>query len=427
MSRRAAARLEVCMAEFTFDPFSEETVKSPGPAYGELAAKCPFYHYKSPEYDFHITSNYKQIREEVLSDERVWSFKWGNAAKDWGTKDGEMNNVGFMTDPPFHLDWAAQLRRGMTPAKIRDYRPEIEAIADDLIAQMKTAEAKQGNFHDVFALPLPARTMCYMLGADQSNYPRYKHWADIFQFMLFSDPDPDAFREIVQEFQPHFMGLINDRKRILEDSGITEPTMEHLGTVLPYDYISLGLVLRVDGRRLNDAELFNICTAFLTGGQETTTSLLTNIVWRLLEEPSRWERLKAEPQLVENVIEESLRFDPPVIGHFRTSLCPVKIAGVDLPERAKLMFSMIGANRDPSLFPEPDEFKIDRPLGQVRKHVSFGYGIHFCLGAPVARLEAQVGLSRLIRHLPDLRLIGDTKRINSWLYWGRAELPVAWD
>ena len=201
------------MAEFTFDPFSEETVKSPGPAYGELAAKCPFYHYKSPEYDFHITSNYKQIREEVLSDERVWSFKWGNAAKDWGTKDGEMNNVGFMTDPPFHLDWAAQLRRGMTPAKIRDYRPEIEAIADDLISQMKNAEVKQGNFHDLFALPLPARTMCYMLGADQSNYPRYKHWADIFQFMLFSDPDPDAFREIVQEFQPHFMGLINDRKR----------------------------------------------------------------------------------------------------------------------------------------------------------------------------------------------------------------------
>ncbi len=106
------------------------------------------------------------------------------------------------------------------------------------------------------------------------------------------------------------MGLIADRKRILADAGITEPTMEHLGTVLPYDYISLGLAIRVAGRQLNDAELFNICTAFLTGGQETTTSLITNMVWRLLEEPSRWKRLKAEPALIDNVIEESLRFDP---------------------------------------------------------------------------------------------------------------------
>jgi cytochrome P450 len=318
------------------------------------------------------------------------------------------------------------LRRGMTPPKIRDYTPEIEAIADDLIAAMQAAPDRQGNFHNLFALPLPARTMCFMLGADQSNYPRYKHWADIFQFMLFSDPDPAAFREIVNEFQPHFTGLIADRKKILAGAGVTEPTMEHLGTVLPYDYISLGLAIRVDGRPLNDAELFNICTAFLTGGQETTTSLITNMVWRLLEVPERWERLKAEPRLIDNVIEESLRYDPPVIAHFRTSLCPVTMNGVDLPARAKLMFSMIGANRNPKLFPDPEEFKIDRPLGEVRKHLSFGYGTHFCLGAPVARLEAKVALTRLITALPNLRLVGETTRINSWLYWGRATLPVAW-
>jgi cytochrome P450 len=244
--------------------------------------------------------------------------------------------------------------------------------------------------------------------------------------MLFSDPDPAAFREIVNEFQPHFMGLIADRKKILADAGITEPSVEHLGTVLPYDYISLGLAIRVDGRPLNDAELFNICTAFLTGGQETTTSLITNMVWRLLEVPERWERLKAEPQLIDHVIEESLRYDPPVIAHFRTSLCPVTMNGVDLPARSKLMFSMIGANRNPKLFPDPEEFKIDRPLGEVRKHLSFGYGTHFCLGAPVARLEAKVALTRLITALPNLRLIGETTRINSWLYWGRATLPVAW-
>jgi cytochrome P450 len=415
------------MSEFRFDPFAPETIKKPGEAYSKLAKSCPFYHYQGPEYDFHITSDYGQIKDEVLADNPNWSFKWGNSAKDWGDKDGEMNNVGFMTDPPFHLDWAVQLRRGMTPAKIRDYTPEVEAIADDLIAKMQAAPDKAGNFHDLFALPLPARTMCFMLGADQANYPRYKHWADVFQFMLFSDPDPVAFRKILEEFTPHFMGLISDRKRLLAEAGVDEPTMEHLGTVLPWDYISLGLCIRVDGRPLDDRELFNICTAFLTGGQETTTSLITNLVWRLLEDRGRWERLQAEPQLIDNAIEESLRFDPPVIAHFRTSLCPVTMNGKTLPERSKLMFSMIGANRDPELFPDPDVFKIDRPLGEVKKHVSFGFGVHFCLGAPIARLEAKVALSRLLGGVPKLRLVDQPERINSWLYWGQGKLPVAWD
>ena len=411
-------------ADLAFDPMEPSTVENPGPAYSELAAKCPFHFYTGNDFSFYITSDYHQIRDHVLADNPVWSFKWGNAPKDWV---GEMTDVGTMTDPPFHTGWATQLRRGMTPAKIRDYAPEVEAIADDLVGKMLSADVKQGNFHDLFALPLPARTMCYMLGADQSNYGRYKRWADIFQFMLFSEPDPTAFREIYEEFHPHFVALIDERKKLLADAGIDEPTMEHLGTVLPWDYISLGLVIRVEGRRLNDPELFNICTAFLTGGQETTTSLITNVVWRLLEVPQRWEQLKAHPELIENAIEESLRFDPPVIAHFRTSKCPVVMNGIEMPEKTKLMFSMIGANRDPDIFPDPNSFEIDRPLGQVRKHLSFGYGVHFCLGSPIARLEAKVALQRLVAKLPKLRLVGETTRINSWMYWGRHDLPVAWD
>ena len=197
--------------------------------------------------------------------------------------------------------------------------------------------------------------------------------------------------------------------------------------MLPLDYISLGLVSRVEGRRFDDMELFQICTAFITGGQETTTSLLTNVVWRLLEAPERWERLKAEPELVENAIEESLRFDPPINAHFRTSLCPVTMHGAELPERSKLMFSMMGANRDPAIFDDPDSFRIDRPLNQSKRHLSFGYGVHFCLGAPIARLEAQIGLRKLVERLPKLRLTGPRERIDSWIYWGQRELPVAWD
>lgn len=410
-------------ADHVFDPLSPETIRNPGPAYSELAAKCPFYRYEGDEYQFYITSDYKEIRDKILSDNPVWSFKWGDAPIDWET----FSDFGILTDPPFHLEYITALRKGMTPSRMKYYRPEVEAITDDLLANMTAMDTKSGNFHDLFALPLPARTMCFMLGADQSLYTDYKRWADELQSLLFNDKNPSAEQTLMAEIQPHFMGLIEERKRILHDAGIDEPTHEHWGTVLPFDYISLGLVSQVEGRRLNDMELFQICTAFLTGGQETTTSLLTNVVWRLLEAPERWERLKANPDLVENAIEESLRFDPPINSHFRTSLCPVKMHGADLPERSKLMFSMMGANRDPSIFPDPDNFIIDRPLNQVKRHLSFGYGVHFCLGSPIARLEAQVGLAKLLQAVPNLRLTGEPERINSWIYYGQRQLPVAWD
>lgn len=416
--RRLAGR-----ADFAFDPLDPETVRNPGPAYSELAAKCPFYHYEGDEYQFYITSDYKEIRDKVLADNPYWSFKWGDAPMDWET----FSDFGILTDPPFHLEYIAALRKGMTPSRMRYYQPEVEKIAEELVSGMEASAVKEGNFHDLFALPLPARTMCFMLGADQTMYADYKRWADELQSLLFNDKNPSAEQTMIAEIQPHFMGLIEARRQMLRDAGVDEPTHEHWGTVLPFDYISLGLVSRVEGRRFDDMELFQICTAFLTGGQETTTSLLTNVIWRLLEVPERWEQLKANPELVENAIEESLRFDPPINAHFRTSLCPVTMHGVDLPERTKLMFSMMGANRDPSIFDQPDTFRIDRPLNQVKRHLSFGYGVHFCLGAPIARLEARIGLTKLVERLPNLRLVGEPKRIDSWMYWGQRQLPVAWD
>lgn len=409
-------------ADHAFDPTDPATVRDPGPAYSELAAKCPFYHYKSEDYDFYITSDYKEIREKILSDNPVWSFKWGDGPVDWDS----FSNFGILTDPPFHNEYMAQLRKGMTPRRMDYYRPTVEAIADDLIGQMRQATEKSGNFHDLFALPLPARMMCFMLGTDQGRYKDYKRWADDLVTFLFNDKDPNAEQSLIQEIMPHFMGMIEERRQILRDAGIDEPTHEHWGTVLPPDYISLGLVSRVEGRHFNDMELFQICTTLLSAGQETTTSLLSNVVWRLLEKPERWEQLKANPDLCENAVEESLRFDPPINSHFRTSLCPVTMHGAELPEKSKLMFSMMGANRDPSVFSDPDTFVLDRPLNQSRRHLSFGYGVHFCLGAPVARLEAVIGLRKLVEGVPGLRMTGAPERIDSWIYYGQKSLPVAW-
>jgi len=187
------------------------------------------------------------------------------------------------------------------------------------------------------------------------------------------------------------------------------------------------VVSQVENRPLSEAEILNVCLAFLTGGQETTTNLIGNLVWRLLEVPARWETLKADPGLIETAIEESLRHDPPVLAHFRTSLCPVTMHGHELPEHSKLMFNITGANRDPDKFQDPETFRLDRPLVEARQHLSFGSGGHFCLGAPIARLEAKIAMRLLIERLPGLRLAGPTARIHTWMYWGREKLPVAWD
>ena len=408
------------MSDYAFDPFDPTVVADPGPAYAELRAKCPFHRFDGPDQTFWITSDYREIREEIFQDSPIWSFRWGNAQKD------TISDVGFKTDPPFHMAFRNEIARGLAPRQLRRYAADIERIVAELIDAMLADPAGAGDFHDRFAFPLPARMMCVMLGAPETAYADYKRWADTLQHLLFTDPEPGSFEPLLEEIYPHFTGCLAQRRDALAKAGVDDPTTEHLGTVIPDDFMSRSLVARVEGRPLTLDEQLNVCLAFLTGGQETTISLLTNLIWRLLETPGLWAQVKADPSLVEAAIEESLRFDPPVLAHFRTSLEPVEMHGERLPKRAKLMFAMAAANRDPEVFPEPDRFRLDRPLSQGRKHLSFGGGIHSCIGAPVARLEAEIALTRLIERLPDLRLLGPGERLDSWMHWGKVKLPVAW-
>lgn len=403
---------------FEFDPLSPQALENPGPAYSELRERCPFHHHRSDTHDFYVTSRHDEIRQQVLADNPVWSFKWGNAAKD------TMGDVGFVTDPPFHMAFRAALQQGLLPKALQVYEPQIEAIANRLIDDMLTHE--RGDFQAEFGMPLPAMMMCLMLGLPTDDYRTYKRWSDELQVQMFHETRASSYDAILGEILPFFGAQIAQRRQQLADAGITEPSPEHLGTVLDGGYISRCIVSKVEGRPFTDAEVLNVCLAFLTGGQETTTNLIGNLVWRLLEVPERWQTLRAQPQLIEAAIEESLRFDPPVLAHFRTSLCPVTMHGHELPERSKLMFNIAGANRDPQKFPDPESFRLDRPLAQVRQHLSFGVGVHFCMGSSIARMEARIAMRLLLERLPALRLEGRGERVRTWLYWGRTKLPLAW-
>ena len=213
-----------------------------------------------------------------------------------------------------------------------------------------------------------------------------------------------------------------ERRRDLADAGRRDELPPGLLSHLAVDAYT------DDGERMPLGELVNMVNQLLIAGHETTTSLITNCVWRLLEDrPARWCRLLDEPDLVANAVEESLRFDPPVLGLCRTSDDDTEIAGVDIPAGSKLMVLYASANRDPARFPDrPDEFVLDRPLLATRRHYSFSWGIHHCLGAHLARLTAKVAIEELLVGLPSLRLDGETERVGSPFLWGRHAVPIAW-
>jgi cytochrome P450 len=152
--------------------------------------------------------------------------------------------------------------------------------------------------------------------------------------------------------------------------------------------------------------------------------LITNLVWRLLEQPARWAALRSDPALVGAAIEESLRFDPPVLGLFRTTTRDVELHGVEIPRGAKVMLHYAAANRDPEVFSDPDRFRLDRPRSEASEHLSFGLGIHFCLGAALARLEAETAIRALLEWFPRLSLEGPGERIAPFFLWGRRRLPL---
>lgn len=163
------------------------------------------------------------------------------------------------------------------------------------------------------------------------------------------------------------------------------------------------------------------------GGNETTTSLITNLFWRVLDQRDLWETLVARPELHAVAVEESLRLDAPVLGLFRTNTREVELHGEVIPERTKAMATFGAANRDPEVFEDPDSFRLDRDLDELRKnHLAFGLGHHFCPGAHLSRLEARIVVERLAARVPTLRLDGPTTRIPTFLLWGRRTLPVAW-
>ena len=265
----------------------------------------------------------------------------------------------------------------------------------------------QGQFdlHDDYAFPLPVVIISEMLGVPREDIQKFKFWSDA-SVEAMGAKDPTPWVKDLEELEAYLQEQIEDRRARRGEGD---------------DLICRLVRVEEDGEGLRNEDVNSIVRQLLVGGNETTTSLITNCVWRLLQNPELYRRVVDDPSLIDKAIEESLRYDPPVLGLYRNTTRDVELRGKTIPKGSKVMMCYAAANRDPEVYDDPNTFSLDRPN---KRHLAFGLGVHFCLGAELARLEARTALKALTERFPNLSLVNDGDRIKPFFLWGRRTLPV---
>ena len=400
--------------ECPYDPFSAEVLQDPFPAYREAREQCPVAHYTGRDPDFYTAFRYEDV-VDIMMQPDIWTSRYGNGP-------GFTRGVGFNSDGPEHRKFRKAVLDILTPRNVKGYTAEIQSIVDDLTGHM--AELSGGDFYELFAAPLPTILIARLIGI-KGDLTHFAELSDALMEKGMNDSDPSEFRRILAELDTYWDVQLEPYREILKK--LENPGLEHIGAELPDDIISRLLVFRADdGSGLSEFEIYNTLMNLLLGGNETTTSLLTNLVWRLTEDRSRWEAVRDDRSLLPAAIEESLRFDAPALGMFRTSLEEVEVDGTTIPPKKKLQINYAAANHDPRTFDDPDEFRLDRAKGELARHISFGKGTHACPGAGLARLEVTIAMNALLDRFPDIRLDGAPARNVPFNFWGRRYLPLAW-
>jgi len=301
----------------------------------------------------------------------------------------EPNSVDL--DPPRHGAFRALINRAFAPRRIAAVEPQARALAQRLVDSF--AADGQTDLVDRLAHPLPTLVIGDLLGVPHADMPAFTRWSGEWLILLGQLGDLDrmvaAAREVV-DFQHYVAGMIADRRANPGGDDLVADIVASTADVAdpPSDNALVGLVMTV-----------------LFAGHETTTSLITNTVKLLLQHPDQLAEVRADRGLLPAAVTETLRFDPPVPGMYRTTTAEARVGDVTLPAGEHLQLSFAAANRDPGHFAEPDRFDLHRP--DKGSHLSFGYGIHACVGAALGQLETRVAIDVLLDRLPRLRLAGD--------------------
>ena len=302
-------------------------------------------------------------------------------------------------DPPRHRQLRSLVSQAFTPRRIAQLEPRIAQIVNEELDRV-VAKGRMDIIDDL-AYPLPVTVIAEMIGVPLADRERFKHWSDQVVGAASSEGrDPQA------EMSEYFLWMIEQRRK--------EPKN---------DLLSALLTAQIDGEHLSNADLLGFCVLLLVAGNETTTHLIANSIWCLDEHPEAMAELRANPALIPGTIEEVLRYRSPVKLMFRTTTRDTKLGEHELPEGTGMIAWIASANRDEKQFLNADTFDIHR---SPNRHLAFGHGIHFCLGAPLARLEAKIALEILLKRLPGIRRERDVllESVGAFILHGVKHLPV---
>jgi cytochrome P450 len=304
-------------------------------------------------------------------------------------------------DPPDHRKLRNLVNLAFTPRAVARLKGRIAAITQELLDGV-LARGEMDVVSDL-AFPLPARVIAELLGVPRDDWDIFQRWAALD---AGSPNGQDGFlSRVLDEIDPYFSGLLEERRREPRDDLLTALSNAE-----------------IDGERLSEHELVRFCFLLLFAGQETTKNLIANFVLTLSDHPEAQEALVRQPELMPAAVEEVLRYLPPVWFLIRRTTTEVELSGVRIPADQAVIPWMASANRDSTQFPDAARFDMRR---EPNRHLSFGHGVHFCVGAPLTRLEANVALPMMLEQLGDLRVVRrDPIAIRAGVVFVIGNLPV---
>ncbi|PYN35028.1 MAG: cytochrome P450 [Candidatus Rokuibacteriota bacterium] len=391
----------------SFNPMDPEFLADPYPTYHRLRAEDPVHH--SP-LGFWVLTRYEDV-SAVLRDPRF--IKEPIAALVAARFGAEVpRGVGLSMldrDPPDHTRLRSLVSKAFTPRVVEGLRPRIQQIVDGLIARAQTVGSM--DLIEEFAYPIPVNVICEMMGVPVKDHERFKGWSlDIARGLdsIWLPPDSEVPRRSAAARH-----AINDYFREL----IAQRRASPRG-----DLLSALIAAEEAGDKLNEEELLATCILILIAGHETTVNLIGNGVLALLRHPDQLRHLRQAPALITSAVEELLRYDGPVQRTARVASDDATIGDRTIRKGDMVMPFIGAADRDPAQFPDPD--RLDFSRGDNR-HIAFGWGIHFCLGAPLARVEGRIAIDTLVRRLPGLALVTEEPEYRQSLTLrGLKTLPV---
>ena len=395
-----------------FNPFLPSYQANPYPAYAALRAEDPVHF--SAAIQAWVLTTYEDC-ERVLRDEATFSSSSDTASGQLATvlqqqrrefPLGEVPTV-LNSDPPVHTRLRTLLNRAFTPRAIEGLRPHIEEIAGSLLDDAGRAG---GRFDAVtgFAQPLPIIVIAELLGVPPEDRDQLKEWSTAIANttnVLNTEQALAAARQATVELIAYMDEIVAQRR--------ARPGADIMTALVQAEE---------DGERLSHDELLAFSILLLLAGHETTTNLIGNGLLALTEHPDAAARLRAEPDLVPSAVEEFLRYDSSVQGAVRFARETVEVGGRTIERGSTVLLLLGAANRDPAQFPEPDALDVTR---SPNRHLSFGRGVHFCLGAPLARLEGDVAFRALLDRFAELRVPeGGAERSGTLVLRGMGKLEL---